>query len=57
MPIEIREVIIKAHLDKSKSNEPSDANMSAEKIEAIKEEIIEEVMEKIEDKFRTKYNR
>jgi len=51
MPIEIREVVIKAQLEKKLFDTGDQQNFSEEKILQLKEEIIAEMMEKMEEKL------
>lgn len=51
MPIEIREVVIKAQLEKSFSEDEKKYNLSDENLDEVKEKIVAEVLEKIMDKL------
>ena len=57
MPIEIREVVIKAKLEKNFLSQSQEGGMSEEKIQQIKAEILEDLLEKMEEKFWRLLNR
>ena len=52
MPIEIREVVIKAQLERSVHNPMAQQqNLNEERILELKEEILSELLEKLEEKL------
>ena len=51
MPIEIREVVVKAQLEKPLAGSQNKEVLSKELLLEMKEEIMAELMEKVEDKF------
>ncbi len=57
MPIEIREVVIKANLEKSFSHKDSDEVVKEEQIRDLKEQIMAELMEQITEKLWLKKER
>jgi len=57
MPIEIREVVIKANLEDSSIRSGNHQEVSSEMISTLKEEIMEDLLEKIEDRLWKKLNR
>ncbi len=57
MAIEIREVVIKAQLERSLSQKEDNQHFSAEKIQEIKKEILSELLEKMEEKLWKKFER
>lgn len=57
MPIEIREVVIKAQLDKSLSDQSNDQMITEERLQEMKGKIVSELTEKIMDKLWQKLDR
>lgn len=57
MPIEIREVVIKAQLERKPFGQNNQGDLSEEKILQIKEEIMSAMMEKIEEKLWRTHDR
>ena len=53
MPVEIREVIIKAKLEKPLSPPTNTASLSEEQLETFKQELMEAILEKVEDTTTT----
>ena len=55
MPIEIREVVIKAQLEKRSSSDSNTSQLTEEQLHEFKEAIISEVLEKMEEKMWKKF--
>ncbi|MEL6863532.1 MAG: DUF5908 family protein [Bacteroidota bacterium] len=51
MPIEIREVVVKAQLEKTRSTPQQSTAVSEDQIRELKEEILSELLEKMEEKL------
>lgn len=57
MPIEIREVLIKAQLEKKEYRSTEEQTISPDMIRDLKEEIMDDLLEKIEDRLWKKLKR
>lgn len=57
MPLEIREVVIQAKLEKSDSSAKKSKELDKYLIEQIKKEILAECMEQLEDKLARRFER
>ena len=57
MPIEIREVVIKAQLEKKSSSDNNTSQLTEEQLYEFREAIISEVLEKMEEKMWKKFKR